>query len=96
MRDKESNLEKAIYAYQEVLKIYTVESYPIYYAATQNNLGNAYSDLAMVRDKEPNLEKAFHAYQEALKIYTEEKYPIPYQSVKSNLEEAQSQLQYLS
>jgi len=29
VRDKESNLEKAINAYQEALKIYTVKRYPI-------------------------------------------------------------------
>ena len=92
MQDEESNLEKAINAYEEALKIRTVERDPIYYAMTQNNLGIAYSDLAGVRDKESNLEKAINAYEEVLKIYTEEKYPTVYQIVKSNLEEARSQL----
>jgi len=38
VRDKEANLEKAINAFQEALKIRTVESYPINYATTQSNL----------------------------------------------------------
>ena len=49
VRDKESNLEKAIKAYQEALKIYTIESYPIDYAMTQNNLEIAQNDLSTFR-----------------------------------------------
>ena len=57
IRDKESNLKKAINAYQEALKIYTAESYPIKYATTQSNLGVMYRNLAEVRDIESNLKK---------------------------------------
>ena len=41
VRDKEPNLKQAIDAYQEALKTYTVEIYPIGYATTQTNLGIA-------------------------------------------------------
>ena len=78
VKDKEINLEKAINSSKEALKIRTVESYPLDYAMTQNNLGNAYGDLADVKDKEINLEKAINAFQEALNIYTVEKYPLKY------------------
>jgi tetratricopeptide (TPR) repeat protein len=43
--DKEDNLTKAIRACEEALKVYTIERYPVNYATTQNNLGNAYSTL---------------------------------------------------
>jgi hypothetical protein len=48
VRDKESNLEKAINAFQEALKMLTIKSYPVGYATTQSNLGIVYGDLADV------------------------------------------------
>jgi hypothetical protein len=45
VRDKESNLEKAIYAYQEALKIYTKEKYPIMHQTVKSNLEEAQSQL---------------------------------------------------
>ncbi|MEA3282902.1 MAG: hypothetical protein U9Q68_10210 [Euryarchaeota archaeon] len=38
VRAKEANLEKAIDAYQEALKICTVENYPIYYSTIRDAL----------------------------------------------------------
>ena len=85
MRDKEPNLKQAIDAYQEALKISTIESYPIDYATIQTNLGNTYRKLADVRDKEPNLKQAINAYQEALKIRTIRSYPIDYATTQNDL-----------
>lgn len=82
VRNKESNLKKAINTYEEALKIKTVEEYPYDYAMTQNNLGNASMDLAEVRDKESNLDKAINAYENALMIITVERYPSIYQQIK--------------
>ena len=58
----------------------------------QNNLGNAYRDLAEVRDKEENLTGAIRAYEEALKIYTVEKYPLDYDFVMSNMRKAKQKM----
>jgi len=38
VRDTESNLEKAFNAYQEALKIYTVEKHPIMYQLVESNI----------------------------------------------------------
>ncbi|MCJ7547808.1 MAG: hypothetical protein MUP30_13500, partial [Deltaproteobacteria bacterium] len=40
VKNTEANLLKAVSAFQEALKIRTVEKYPADYANTQNNLGN--------------------------------------------------------
>ncbi|MBM3458429.1 MAG: hypothetical protein FJX77_07865, partial [Armatimonadetes bacterium] len=48
-------LEKTVAAYQEALKHYTPQAAPLDYAATQNNLGAAYRDLAAHRDAQKNL-----------------------------------------
>ncbi|MCK4734393.1 MAG: hypothetical protein KAT65_18200 [Methanophagales archaeon] len=45
VRDKEDNLEKAINAFQEALKIYTEENYPIMYQTVKSNLEEARSQL---------------------------------------------------
>jgi len=50
------------------LKIRTVEQFPLDYAETQNNLGEAYRNLADVTDKEDNLKLAIFAFEQAEKI----------------------------
>ncbi|MEM2930854.1 MAG: tetratricopeptide repeat protein, partial [Thermoproteota archaeon] len=77
---------KAIKAYEEALKVYTRERFPMDYAMTQNNLGNAYRTLAEVEDKAENCKKAIKAYEEALKIFTEKEFPETHHLVKLNLE----------
>jgi tetratricopeptide (TPR) repeat protein len=85
VEDKASNCSKAIAAYREALKVYTLEDFPMDYATTQNNLGTAYRTLAEVEDKASNCNKAIAAYREALKVYTEEKFPEVYRIVERNL-----------
>ena len=41
VNDKEENHTKAIRAYEEALKIYTVEEYPLYHGIVSSNLGKA-------------------------------------------------------
>jgi len=72
--------------------IFNDEKYPIGYATTQNELGNAFKMLAEIKDKDSNLENAIEAYDEAMVIFTEEKYPEKYRTVLSNQVDAQSQL----
>ena len=67
--NKEINAKKSISFFREALKILTAESYPAYYAMTQNSLGYAYLSLSEVRDKEENINNAIQAGQESLKIY---------------------------
>jgi tetratricopeptide (TPR) repeat protein len=85
VRDKESNVEKAIAAFKEALRVRTLDAFPVDYATTQNNLGNAYGVLAGVRDKESNLEKAIAAYEEALRVYTFDAFPVNHAMTQNNL-----------
>ena len=75
----------AIKAYEESLKVYTPERFPMQYAMTQNNLGNAYSKLAEVKDKAENCKRAIEAYEEALKVRTLECFSIDYAMTQNNL-----------
>ena len=83
---KTENCKKAIAAYEEALKVSTVERFPMDYAMTQNNLGNAYSTLAEVERKTENCKKAIAAYEEAVKVFTEEAFPEVYRMVVSNFQ----------
>jgi tetratricopeptide (TPR) repeat protein len=62
-QDKAENCKKAIGAYEEALKVYTLERFPMDYAMTQNNLGTAYWTLAEVEEKAENCKKAIGACQ---------------------------------
>jgi tetratricopeptide (TPR) repeat protein len=70
IKDKAENCEKAIQAYQESLKVRTLEDFPMQYAMTQNNLGIAYGTLAKMKDKAENCNKAIQVFQESLKVRT--------------------------
>ena len=75
--DRAKNLRKAIDAYLEALKIYTIEAFGGL-CRTMNNLGIAYRNLP-TGDRAENLKRAIDAYQEALKIYTIEAFPVSMQ-----------------
>jgi len=80
----EDDIQKAIEAFKEALKVYTLEKFPVEYAQTMNNLGASYRDLP-AGFAAKNLQKAIEAFKEALKIYTLEKFPVEYAQTMNNL-----------
>jgi tetratricopeptide (TPR) repeat protein len=92
IRDKAKNSARAIVAYEEALRVYTLERHPEDYAMIQNNLGAAYRSLAAVMAKKENLAKAINAYEKALKIYTAANYPLYHKRVTANLELTRQQM----
>ena len=72
--------------FKEALKVRTLAEFPMDYAMTQNNLGAAYSTLAVAEDKTDNCKKAIHAYEEALKVYNLDEFPEIYPLIKRNLD----------
>ncbi len=75
----------AIKAFEESLRVRTLEHFPMDYAMTQNNMGNAYGTLSEVEGKAENCRKGIQAYQEALKIFIENEFPEVYPRVLNNL-----------
>ncbi|NJN13067.1 MAG: CHAT domain-containing protein, partial [Richelia sp. RM1_1_1] len=65
----------AINCYQDALTVYTRDTFPRYWADTQNNLGNAYNER-ILGDKADNIEKAINCYQDALTVFTPTALPI--------------------
>ncbi|AFZ25074.1 hypothetical protein Cylst_2881 [Cylindrospermum stagnale PCC 7417] len=87
--NKASNMEIAISGYEIALTVFTRPDFPQDWAATQNNLGNAY--LYRIRgDKAENLEKAIAAYIDALQIYTRADFPQDWATLQNNLGNAYS------
>jgi len=84
-QDKAKNCKKAITAFEEALKVRTLERFPMDYAMTQNNLGAAYGTLAEVEAKAENCKKAITAFEEALKVRTLERFPMDYAMTQNNL-----------
>jgi hypothetical protein len=70
------------------LRIRTKEAFPLLFAATQNNRGNAYLALAEAEEDPENCKRAIEAYEEALKIYSLENMPTQYAAANINLANA--------
>lgn len=51
IENAKENLNKAINAYEEALKVYTLKDYPREYAMLQNNIVNIYAILAGLKMK---------------------------------------------
>ena len=62
----------------------TEKDFPTAWATTQNNLGNAYSDLP-TGDRAANLQKAIAAYKAALTVRTEKDFPVDWAMTQNNL-----------
>lgn len=73
--DRAENLEQAINAFQQALRVYSCEKFPTQWSVIHNNLGNAYSNRIR-QDRVEKLERAIAAYQQSLKVRTREKFPI--------------------
>ena len=83
--EKAEYMKISIQACEEALKVATLDRFPMEYATTQNNLGNAYSTLAGVEAKAENCRRAIQAYEEALKVYTLGRFPMDYAGTQNNL-----------
>ncbi len=87
--DRAENLERAIAACHEALKVYTYDAFPQAWAMTQNNLAGAYIDRIR-GDRADNVERAIAGYNEALKVRTFEAFPQEWASTQNNLANAYS------
>ena len=86
-------IEKAIAAYANALRVYTEAELPQAWATTSNNLGAAYSDLApFCANPAEQIEKAIAAYANALRVRTEAELPQDYAMTNNNLGNAYSAL----
>jgi tetratricopeptide (TPR) repeat protein len=74
-RRENSNLERAVIYYREALKESPRDRAQLYFAMTQNNLGNALKMLGERESGTARLEEAAVAYREALKEWTRDVAP---------------------
>ncbi|MEG4485771.1 CHAT domain-containing tetratricopeptide repeat protein [Microcoleus sp. D2_18a_B4] len=84
-----NNLEIAIAGHEVVAIVFTREASPQGWAATQNNLANAYSDR-IKGDRAENLEVAISYYQFTLEVHTREALPQDWAMTQHNLGNAYS------
>ncbi len=82
--NKASNMEIAIIGYEVVLTAYSNQALSQNWAATQNNLGIAYSER-IKGDKADNLERAIASYTAALSVYTRQTLPQNWAATQNNL-----------
>ncbi|MBD2409288.1 hypothetical protein FACHB389_14830 [Nostoc calcicola FACHB-389] len=82
--NKANKMEIAIIGYEVALTVRTREALPVDWAATQNNLANAYRER-IKGDKPENIEKAIAAYTAALTVRTREALPVDWAMTQNNL-----------
>ncbi|QTA79449.1 tetratricopeptide repeat-containing [Desulfonema limicola] len=72
------------------MTVYTLETLPQYWATTQNNLGLALKEQALIAPKEKKedlFNQAVTAFKLALEVRTREHLPYDWEQTKNNLEE---------
>ncbi|BAZ40537.1 TPR repeat-containing protein [Calothrix sp. NIES-4101] len=82
-----NNLEIAITGYEIIQTVYTRSNFPVDWAMTQNNLGNAYCNR-ILGDKAENLEQAIAVYTVALEVFTRNAFPVDWARTQNHLGEA--------
>ena len=78
-------LKEAVDSLNKALEVYTPESVPLVWAATQNNLGAAFQILGEQERDSSGLEDAVEAFKAALQVYTYEGAPLEWATTQSNL-----------
>jgi CHAT domain-containing protein len=81
---KAHNMEIAITSYEIALTIFTQSAFPVEWAITQNNLGNAYRER-ILGEKAQNIETAIAAYTQALSVRTQSAFPVEWAMTQNNL-----------
>lgn len=81
--NKAENIEQAISCYCLAQKVLTKNSFPLYWAQIQNDLGVAYFDR-LVGDPSENINKAFLCYVRALRVRTRKALPYLWAQTKHN------------
>lgn len=66
------------------LHVYTLEGYPIEYAAVQFSLGIAYRER-IPGERRANLEETITYYTRALQVYTRQAFPMQHAQIQNNL-----------
>jgi CHAT domain-containing protein len=87
------NKQIAIAAYANALRVYTEAELPQAWASTNNNLGNAYCELApFSANPREQIENAIAAFRNALRVYTEAEQPQDWATTNNNLGNAYREL----
>jgi tetratricopeptide (TPR) repeat protein len=78
------DIEAALRAFKAVLRVYSRETYPEQWAATQDRIGNAFSSRRE-RDRGENEASAIEAFENALSVRTFESFPREWAQTQADL-----------
>ena len=90
-RHPAQNLQQSVLSYQEALRYRRPDPENLeatttkQYAATLNNIGTAYWNLAQHQQPLGNLKQSISAYNEALRYYSPQKQPLDYGMLQNNI-----------
>jgi len=84
-RANNAKLQDAIILYNKALSVWTRERFPVPWATTKNNLGNALKVLSDRQRSTSNHKEAIVAYRDALQEWTQQRAPVVWAMLHSNL-----------
>lgn len=82
--NRTQEMEAALVACEEALRVYTLEHHPSQYASVQVTLGNVYRERALGIQRD-NLERSIACYREALRVSTQADHPYAYAQAQHGL-----------
>jgi CHAT domain-containing protein len=88
--NRAQNIEISITGLEMTRKIYSREVFPLEWARTQHNLGNAYRDR-IFGDETENIKQGLAFYHNALEVFTRKEFPEDWARTKNNLAMAYAQ-----
>ncbi len=88
---RQTNLEEAIASFEKALQVFTREDFPLEWATTLSNLGNAYGSIDGT-NLQISIKKAIACYKAVLQVRTRENMPLSWALTQLNLGAAYSRL----
>ena len=82
---KSENCRLAVTAFEQALKVYSLDKLPVDYAMAQNNRGLAYRTLAEVENRQDNCKRAIAAFRESLRVRMLETRPVDYAKTQESM-----------
>ncbi|ODM26045.1 hypothetical protein A7W90_07280 [Clostridium sp. Bc-iso-3] len=83
--EKDIYINKSKAAYEEALKVWIPEIYPLNYARAHRCMGDVYSKMYQMDGNEDNLKSALAEYNEALKFFSMKTYPVDYAKTSTQI-----------
>ena len=82
--ERAQNIDQAISHFRHALQVYTLQAFPVNWAATQVYLGSAYQDRIR-GERAENIDRVIGHFQQALEVFTHDDYTEQWTKIQEGL-----------